>query len=228
MSQCAVSGVVVFENGEALLRLAPAGRAASANSASSASTAATKSSPPWGAVRDDTPILTAIEEEKVKVHPSRLPMSADSLRIILNNVQRSLRLNVGMFGQWNLEANKKLIEILAKAKRLSKTPDGTNLLALEDKNKDKNEHLAIEDAKLDAKGGTKDTKDEDIDQDPAATDDIEMKRANNRDDNGKPNDSSSSSSDSSSSSSLEEADMKKIVANTQTHTWTSDWADACT
>ena len=229
MSQCAVSGVVTFENGEALLRLAPAGPAASANNASSAGTAATTSSPPWGAVRDDTAILTAIEEEKVKVHPSRLPMSADSLRIILNTVQRSLRLNVGMFGQWNLEANKKLIKILAKAKRLSKTPDGTNLLALEDKNKDKNEHLAIEDAKHDAKDGTKDTKDEDIDQDPAATDDIEMKGTNKRDDNGKRNDSSSSSSDSSSSSSsLEEEDMKKIVANTQTHTWTSDWADAWT
>ena len=138
-------------------------------------------------------------------------MSADSLRIILNNVQRSLRLNVGMFGQWNLEANKKLIKTLAKAKRLSKTPDGTNLLALGDKNKDKNEHLAIEDAKHDAKDGTENTKDEDIDQDPAATDDIEMKGTNKRDDNGKPNDSSSSSSDSSSSSSLEEPTPGQVI-----------------
>ena len=118
----------------------------------------------WGVVRDDNAVLIAIEENKINVHPSRLPMSADSLRIILNNVQRALNLNVGLLGQWNLDANRKLLKIFAKAKRLPKTPDGMKHLAIENKKPDDVEKLAIEDTKQD----TKDATDNEIDASGAA------------------------------------------------------------
>ena len=118
----------------------------------------------WGVVRDDNAVLIAIEENKINVHPSRLPMPADSLRIILNNVQRALHLNVGLLGQWNLDANRKLLKIFAKAKRLPKTSDGMKHLAIENKKPDDVEKLAIEDTKQD----TKDATDNEIDASGAA------------------------------------------------------------
>ncbi|CAE7562422.1 unnamed protein product [Symbiodinium microadriaticum] len=72
-------GMVTFENGEALLRLAPSGQAASASTTSSARATATTSSPPWGVVRDDNAILIAIEAKRLPKTPDGMkPLAIDN------------------------------------------------------------------------------------------------------------------------------------------------------
>ncbi|CAE7490275.1 unnamed protein product [Symbiodinium sp. CCMP2592] len=189
MRQCPVSGMVTFENGEVVLRLAPSGQAATTNTTPSASTSPTTSAPPWGIARDDNAILVAIGEKKIHVHPSRLPMSTDSRRVILNNVQRALNLDVGLFGQWNLDANTKLLKMLAKAKRLPKTSNDAKNLALEDKKNDNIEQLAVEDTKHDTKDTTKD------ESDHGPSEDMDVNDGKEREDTEKVDDSSDSSSE---------------------------------
>ena len=119
----AVSGMVMFRDGEAFLRLTPGAPASSVptSSASASTTDAATAAPPWGIVRDDAAMMNAIDKNEVQVHSSRLPMSAKDLGTMLNNVQRALKMTIGKNGEWSSEANKLFLKQLAKCKRIAKT-----------------------------------------------------------------------------------------------------------
>ena len=64
-------------------------------------------------------------------------MKASDLRLLLNNIQKGLRLPAGLKGQWSQEANQQLLRALSKPKKIVKktgSEDGleTKQLAIQD------------------------------------------------------------------------------------------------
>ena len=94
-----ITGTIAFHNGEALLRLAPA---SSSSAAPAPSETAQAYQTPWGVTRNDELMLATIVSGDVPVHATRMPMSAATLQVILNNIQKSLKLVVGQlsFCRW--------------------------------------------------------------------------------------------------------------------------------
>ena len=117
----AVTGAVAFQNGEAFLRLSTA-KASNPNPTPTPR-------PSWdNKKRDDENILKAIVSKEIKVHDTRLPMTATELRIAMNNIQRSLKMTVQMKGKWSPEATACLIKMSGKPKRNS-TASGSGAIA---------------------------------------------------------------------------------------------------
>ena len=56
-------------------------------------------------------------------------MSSTDLRIMLNNIQFSLGLTIGLQGEWSLQADQKLMELLAKPKRAKRKAAVINAIA---------------------------------------------------------------------------------------------------
>ena len=116
MSQMTFSGVASLDNGSICMRLTPNTSATPSNRPSYSASAAT--STPWvcGLTRNDSVVLQAIVEDNVTVHESRLPMSRDSLRTLMNYVQRQLDMKVGI-GEPCCAAADALLRMLEKAKK---------------------------------------------------------------------------------------------------------------
>lgn len=137
---------------------------------------------------------------------------------MLNNIQFSLGLTIGLQGEWSLQADQKLMELLAKPKRTKRKAAVIN---------------AIADAPQDLKAIRDElTNDNDIARPEVAVD--EPAEANNEPpakanakNNPEPNDDSDSNSSysSSSSSSLR---VPPNIGYSDRMTWPSDFADAYT
>ncbi|CAE7199139.1 unnamed protein product [Symbiodinium sp. CCMP2592] len=212
----AVSGMVMFRDGEAFLRLTPGAPSSSAPTSSASTTAnAATAAPPWGVVRNDTAMMSAIEKNEVEVHPSRLPMSSKDLGTMLNNVQRALKITIGKNGDWSSEANDIFLKQLAKRKRIAKAIPQAILDA----------PLAIEDAK-----GAGDEESQVMD--PGNTtehnhnDDDKAVEHNQDEDHGSDESGSDDSSSTSSSSEASIERKKQIIRQQDTSTWTTGWHDA--
>ena len=178
----AVSGMVMFRDGEAFLRLTPGAPASSVptSSASASTTDAATAAPPWGIVRDDAAMMNAIDKNEVQVHSSRLPMSAKDLGTMLNNVQRALKMTIGKNGEWSSEANKLFLKQLAKCKRIAKTIPQAILdapLAIEDANEVNNQSQVMDPGNMaehhhnDDDKAVEHNQDEDDDSDESDSDD---------------------------------------------------------
>ena len=93
MSRTPVAGFVSMKDGEAVLHVSPLRVSTSASSREDAA----PPSAPWDSnSRQDDVILTPVNEEKIQVHHSRLPMTPLDLRLLLNNMQTTCKLKVGM------------------------------------------------------------------------------------------------------------------------------------
>ena len=235
----AVSGAVTFHQGEAFLRLSPvnSGASSTAPPAGTPDTPASTCAPPWGKKRDDGEMLAAIAANKVPVHASRLPMSASDLRLLLNNVQKSLKLSTGMKGGWSEEANHRFLGLLRKAKRVvTSTPKALTNIATPEAVEDTDEQLVLanpgEQRKSSEKNQVAKNEHEDKPMHESAKDtkgaDSETEHEAEDGECGKDPgcESDSSSSSSSSSTSSVHSDKVNMVKNTNTLTWESEWADA--
>ena len=229
----AVTGAVAFRDGEAFLRLTPA--------KAPAPSPAPAPRPSWdNNKRDDENIMRAIVAKEIKVHDTRMPMTAADLRVAMNNIQRSLKMTVQMQGKWSPEATARLIKMLGRPKRRS-TASGSNALA--DKEPEHNilEQNAIADGS-DGKGHEPDNHDnmnaDNSPEEPESTkdnDDDKDREQNTHSDTStsekkkkrKRKQSSSSSSSTSSSSSVTFQTINRIN-KTNLASWPSDWADAWT
>ena len=212
----AVSGMVMFRDGEAFLRLTPGAPASSVptSSASASTTDAATAAPPWGIVRDDAAMMNAIDKNEVQVHSSRLPMSAKDLGTMLNNVQRTLKMTIGKNGEWSSEANKLFLKQLAKCKRIAKTIPQAILdapLAIEDANEVNNQSQVMD------PGNTAEHHHND--------DDKAVEHNQDEDDDSDESDSDDGSSTSSSSEASVER-KKRLIRQEDTSTWTTGWHDA--
>ena len=230
-----ITGTVAFHNGEALLRLAPASSSFDAPAPSETAEARPPSSSmPWGATRNDEQIMAAINGGNVLVHPTRLPMTSSALPVVLNNIQKSLKLVVGQNGGWSNLANEYLLKMLAKPKRVRKEQpaimDAQPAAIVDDVDKNDNP-LKIddnaagepkEDANHDAAGEPKEDANHEANNDGNRETDNAEKNATKADD------SDSDSSSSSASSSIDEEAMDKMLKGTEpeTYTWTTEWGDA--
>ena len=122
MAQIPVDGAVVFKDGSAYLKISPKSDGMTGTSSNfpgfGMGSSSSNSNPPWplSKQRSDQKILDAINNCSVTVHQSRLPMSSTDLRVMLNNIQSALGLNIGLQGEWSLKTDHKLMELLAKAK----------------------------------------------------------------------------------------------------------------
>ena len=82
-----------------------------------------------------------IKDGKVTVHSTRQPMTKRLMQIAISNIQRSLRLAPGADGGWKLEADLKLLRLLASTKKAStkgnnhikSIKDAKGMLAIKDK-----------------------------------------------------------------------------------------------
>ena len=208
MSEVHVTGSVSFQGGAAVLTLTPHQPAQEPSSASNPNPTFAYSPRPWplSDTRLDKDILAAIQEGKVEIHATRMPMDASTLRIMLNNMQRGLKLQVGLGGEWNPKADAKLLALLLEPKRDRniKEPDSPTI-------KDKKRPLAIE-AGTCTDGMTNDIPEDNGEFEP------------NVSHNDGPGDSSSdsSSSSSSSSSSMSMATVQRV----DTSEWPNMWKDA--
>ena len=226
----AVTGAVAFRDGEAFLRLTPA--------KAPAPSPAPAPRPSWdNNKRDDENIMRAIVAKEIKVHDTRVPMTAADLRVAMNNIQRSLKMTVQMQGKWSPEATACLIKMLGRPKR-RRTASGSNALA--DKEPERNilEQNAPADGS-DGKGHEPENHDnmnaDNVPEDPENTkdnvDDEDREQNTDSDTSEKKKrrkkQSSSSSSSISSSSSLSYQTIK-CINKTNIASWPSDWADAWT
>lgn len=204
MSEVRVTGSVSFVGGAAVLTLTPHQPAQEPSSASSSNPTFAYSPRPWplSDTRSDKEMLAAIQEGKVAIHATRMPMDASTLRIMLNNIQRGLKLQVGLGGAWNAKADAKLLSLLAEPKkdRNHNQPDSPTI-------KDKKRPLALEDGTCDG----------DIPEDNG-----ECEPNNSHNDDTGDNSSDSSSSSSSSSSSMSMATVQRV----DTSEWPNMWKDA--
>ena len=148
-----IAPCVLFKDGSAYLKISPTTQApAEANAFEGCSTNAQDVSPstvtstPWpaSATRSDQEILKCINNGAAKAHPSRLPMTLDVLRLMLNNIQGQFNLQVGTAGAWNSLADARLLELLEKPKKKKKR--GGKALAIEDTDTEQAPQLAMADA----------------------------------------------------------------------------------
>ena len=155
-----VTGVVTFsKHGEAVLRLQPA-------------------MPTTVRVPEqDTPlqppscdeVQNRIRTDAWEVHASRLPLAADSVKIMVSNTQQCLSLRRGPQGGWSEEAWAKLRALMAKAKRERKST--TQLLSLlPPQVLDNNGALALEDAQRDENEGNENKQPDEKSQDDRVED----------------------------------------------------------
>ncbi|OLP78067.1 hypothetical protein AK812_SmicGene41801 [Symbiodinium microadriaticum] len=208
---------------KALLRLAPASSSSDAPAPSETAEARPPSSSmPWGATRNDEQIMAAINGGNVLVHPTRLPKTSSALQVVLNNIQKSLKLVVGQNGGWSNLANEYLLKMLAKPKRVRKEKpaimDAQPAAIVDDVDKNDNP-LKIDD---NAAGEPKEDANHEANNDGNRETDNAEKNATKADD------SDSDSSSSSASSSIDEEAMDKMLKDTEpeTYTWTTEWGDA--
>ena len=120
MAHIPVNGSVMFQGGSAYLKIPPKDSQMTGSSSGNPGSP-TRSPTPWPSsqTRSDNLILKAINSGAVKVHASRLPMTATQLRVMLNNIQSTVGLAVGLEGAWSLRADYRLLECLAKPKRIT-------------------------------------------------------------------------------------------------------------
>ncbi|CAE7846346.1 unnamed protein product [Symbiodinium sp. KB8] len=197
--------------------------------------------------------MDAINNGSVTVHSSRFPMSSTDLRIMLNNIQFSLGLTIGLQAEWSLQADQKLMELLAKPKRVKRKAAVINAIAdapqdlqairdeLTNDNDIAHPEVAVDEpADTNNKPAAKDTKavqdeltsDNDIAHpevtvdEPAEANNEPPAKANAKN-NPEANDDSDSNSwySSSSSSSLR---VPPNISYNDRMTWPSDFADAYT
>ena len=135
MAQIPVHGAVVFKDGSAYLKISPNSEGMTGTSSNVSGfdmgSSSSNSTPPWplSAQRSDQKIMDAINNGSVTVHSSRFPRSSTDLRIMLNNIQVSLGLTIGLQGEWSLQADQKLMELLAKPKRVKRKAAVINAIA---------------------------------------------------------------------------------------------------
>ena len=129
-----VSGVVSFEEGAAHLRLVPTNPTTTPPPA-----APTATRVPWPAsnTRCDDKIYEAIKDEKAVTHSTREPMSKKTMQVAMNNIQRALSLKVGATGGWCVEADLRLLRLLASSKKpyakAKAIKDADHMLGIKDK-----------------------------------------------------------------------------------------------
>ena len=208
MARMPIAGYVSMKDGGAVLHLSPVRLSASSREDPSPPT-----SSPWDPnSRQDDVILSAVNDRRVAVHNSRLPMSASDLRLLLNNVQRACKLKVGLRGDWTQDATTRLLRVLAQEKRQwsKDAPDNSPVLAIADglPNDDTNHVEPSSNGDPSENNNQEPNNDDAEGKDDHATDDAE--------------ESSSSSSSSSDSS----ATKRRIVMSTNTVSWGGDWHDA--
>ncbi|CAE7935438.1 unnamed protein product [Symbiodinium necroappetens] len=135
MAGVLVSGVVSFEDGAANLRLVPT------NCTRPPPATPTTTRVPWPTsnTRCDDEIYQAIRDGKAEIHPTREPMTKRTMQVTLNNIQRALSLKVGAGGGWSVEADLRLLRLLASSKK--PYAKGNHAKAI----KDADEVLAIKD-----------------------------------------------------------------------------------
>ena len=233
MSHMTFSGVASLDNGSICMRLTPNTSATPSNRPSYSASAAT--STPWvcSLTRNDSVVLQAIVEDKVTVHESRLPMSRDSLRTLMNYVQRQLDMKVGIGEPWCAAADALLLRMLEKAKKKpsKKSSAASSQLSLQD-DPTRTQALAIEDAVRENGHKDGDTNlDTKVHDDPNGQDKAEGLITENGDDTNcdtkvddDHKDGSSDSDSSSSSSSLSPATVRRFK-RADTSQWTTGWHD---
>ena len=156
MAGMLVSGVVSIEDGAAHLRLVPT----NPTTPPPATPTATRVPWPTSNTRNDEEIYEAIKDGKAAIHSTREPMTKKELQVSMNNIQRGLKLKGGAGGGWSVEADLKLLRLLASSKKAyakgnhaKAIKDVDKVLAIEDKQDDDDtqfgDTLAMENTNLD-------------------------------------------------------------------------------
>ena len=96
-------------------------------------------------MRHDDQIFQAVLAGEVKVHATRQPVNMKTLKVSMNNIQRSLKLKTGTGAGWSDEADDWLIRVLAPPKQKR-----TNIPGDKQALEDADDVLAIENIKSEA------------------------------------------------------------------------------
>ncbi|CAE7234266.1 Ube4b, partial [Symbiodinium microadriaticum] len=131
--------IVTFDNNAAYLRLEQV-----RPTETRAPPASNAINVPWPAstMRHDDQIFQAVLAGEVKVHATRQPVNMKTLKVSMNNIQRSLKLKTGTGAGWSDEADDWLIRVLAPPKQKR-----TNIPGDKQALEDADDVLAIENIK---------------------------------------------------------------------------------
>ncbi|CAE7400836.1 unnamed protein product [Symbiodinium microadriaticum] len=139
MAGMLVSGVASIEDGAAHLRLVPT----NPTTPPPATPTATRVPWPTSNTRKDEEIYEAIKDGKAAIRSTREPMTKKEVQVSMNNIQRGLKLKVGAGGGWSVEADLKLLRLLASSKKAyakgnhaKAIKDVDKVLAIKDKQDD--------------------------------------------------------------------------------------------
>ena len=134
--------IVTFDNNAAYLRLEQV-----RPTETRAPPASNAINVPWPAstMRHDDQIFQAVLAGEVKVHATRQPVNMKTLKVSMNNIQRSLKLKTGTGAGWSDEADDWLIRVLAPPKQKR-----TNIPGDKQALEDADDVLAIENIKSEA------------------------------------------------------------------------------
>ncbi|OLQ02694.1 hypothetical protein AK812_SmicGene14429 [Symbiodinium microadriaticum] len=137
--------IVTFDNNAAYLRLEQV-----RPTETRAPPASNAINVPWPAstMRHDDQIFQAVLAGEVKVHATRQPVNMKTLKVSMNNIQRSLKLKTGTGAGWSDEADDWLIRVLAPPKQKRTNIPGDKQSISENVNK-KNEPPIVSEETLD-------------------------------------------------------------------------------
>ncbi|CAE7706170.1 unnamed protein product [Symbiodinium necroappetens] len=164
-------------------------------------------------------MMAAIVSGDVPVQATHMPMSSSALQVILNNIQKSLKLVVGQSGGWSVIANEQFFKILAKPKRVRRETPAIM---------DAQPAAVVNPLEIDVDTEPKENKNHETDSPKEENQNQETNNPGEHAKRADDSDADSSSSSTSSNNSIKSEDMKKILKDTEpeTYTWTAEWSDA--